>query len=128
METSLGDRQFNRAYISMRDMDRCIESLECAASALESKDYKAARALITAAVVCYARPFSGNIDHPRAIAHPSFKLSTLSPEERALHKHVLELRNKVKIGRAHVCTPVTNAQLVCRRPPEKKNQITSFVQ
>src|SRR3546814_2517582 len=95
METSLGDRQFNRAYISMRDMDRCIESLECAASALESKDYKAARALITAAVVCYARPFSGNIDHPRAIAHPSFKLSTLSPEERALHKHVLELRNKV---------------------------------
>src|SRR3546814_18728761 len=95
METSLGDRQFNRAYISMRDMDRCIESLECAASALESKDYKAARALITAAVVCYARPFSGNIDHPRAIAHPSFKLRTPSPAERALNKHVLALPNKV---------------------------------
>src|SRR3546814_3425052 len=108
METSLGDRQFNRAYISMRDMDRCIESLECAASALESKDYKAARALITAAVVCYARPFSGNIDHPRAIAHPSFKLSTLSPEERALHKHrseehTSELQSLMRISYAVFC-------------------------
>src|SRR3546814_6602750 len=26
-----------------------------------------------------------------------------------------------KIGRAHVCTPVTNAQLVCRNLLEKKN-------
>src|SRR3546814_7478778 len=26
-----------------------------------------------------------------------------------------------KIGRAHVCTPVTNAHLVCRFLPEKKN-------
>src|SRR3546814_2952991 len=28
----------------------------------------------------------------------------------------------VKIGRAHVCTPVTNAQLVCRRLHEKKKR------
>src|SRR3546814_3785399 len=27
-----------------------------------------------------------------------------------------------EIGRAHVCTPVTNAHLVCRRLLEKKNQ------
>src|SRR3546814_1047206 len=27
-----------------------------------------------------------------------------------------------KIGRAHVCTPVTNAHLVCRLLPEKKNK------
>src|SRR3546814_3810988 len=27
-----------------------------------------------------------------------------------------------KIGRAHVCTPVTNAQLVCRLLPEKKTK------
>src|SRR3546814_15688523 len=26
----------------------------------------------------------------------------------------------VQIGRAHVCTPVTHAHLVCRLPPEKK--------
>src|SRR3546814_1420831 len=29
---------------------------------------------------------------------------------------------KPKIGRAHVCTPVTNAHLVCRLLLEKKNQ------
>src|SRR3546814_2724136 len=28
----------------------------------------------------------------------------------------------VEIGRAHVCTPVTNAQLVCRLVLEKKNR------
>ena len=95
MATSLGDRQFNRAYISMRDMDRCIESLECATSALERDDYKAARALLTAAIVCYGRPFSGNADHSLAIATSSFRLSHLSAAERALHQHVLELRNKV---------------------------------
>src|SRR3546814_7882699 len=27
-----------------------------------------------------------------------------------------------EIGRAHVCTPVTNAHLVCRRLPEKTNK------
>src|SRR3546814_10918825 len=30
-------------------------------------------------------------------------------------------RGFAKIGRAHVCTPVTNAQLVCRLLLEKKN-------
>src|SRR3546814_3788243 len=29
-----------------------------------------------------------------------------------------------KIGRAHVCTPVTNAHLVCRLLPDKKNKTT----
>jgi hypothetical protein len=94
MESSLSDRQFNRAYVSMHDMDRCVESLECAAAALEHQDDKAARGLLTAAIVCYARPFSGNADHPRATASPSFRVSRLSKEERVLHHHVLELRNK----------------------------------
>src|SRR3546814_3224956 len=31
----------------------------------------------------------------------------------------------VKIGRAHVCTPVTNAQLVCRLPIEKTKSTTT---
>src|SRR3546814_1265768 len=30
-----------------------------------------------------------------------------------------------EIGRAHVCTPVTNAQLVCRLLLEKKNSYTN---
>ena len=95
MDPSLSNRQFNRAYISMRDMDRCIESLECAASALEREDYNSARGLLTAAIVCYGRPFSGNADHPNATANTSFKLSTLTQEQRTLHNHILELRNKV---------------------------------
>src|SRR3546814_6183809 len=32
--------------------------------------------------------------------------------------------NITKIGRAHVCTPVTNEHLVCRLPLEKKNTNT----
>src|SRR3546814_10195046 len=31
-----------------------------------------------------------------------------------------------QIGRAHVCTPVTNAQLVCRLLIEKKKLITNY--
>src|SRR3546814_3003353 len=34
-----------------------------------------------------------------------------------------ELRDAPEIGRAHVCTPVTNAHLVCRFLPETKTTI-----
>src|SRR3546814_2540840 len=34
-----------------------------------------------------------------------------------------EAARRVKIGRAHVCTPVTNAHLVCRLLLEKKTTI-----
>src|SRR3546814_10357299 len=33
-----------------------------------------------------------------------------------------------EIGRAHVCTPVTNAHLVCRLPLEKKKKQRSITQ
>src|SRR3546814_7933226 len=33
-----------------------------------------------------------------------------------------DIRTAAKIGRAHVCTPVTNAHLVCRLLLEQKNQ------
>src|SRR3546814_4848249 len=33
-------------------------------------------------------------------------------------------RQPTQIGRAHVCTPVTNAHLVCRLLPGKKNKTT----
>src|SRR3546814_6123742 len=35
------------------------------------------------------------------------------------HRQAVE---NLEIGRAHVCTPVTNAHLVCRLLPEKKTQ------
>src|SRR3546814_1028562 len=33
----------------------------------------------------------------------------------------LAAARRLQIGRAHVCTPVTNAHLVCRHPLDKKN-------
>src|SRR3546814_5275693 len=36
----------------------------------------------------------------------------------------VELGGKAEIGRAHVCTPVTNAHLVCRRLLEQNKHVT----
>src|SRR3546814_6283293 len=38
------------------------------------------------------------------------------------HQAALFCRNAFEIGRAHVCTPVTNDHLVCRLLPAKKNK------
>src|SRR3546814_5371768 len=37
-------------------------------------------------------------------------------------------RKVLKIGRAHVCTPVTNAHLVCRLPTENNKNTNMFTQ
>src|SRR3546814_7925054 len=42
----------------------------------------------------------------------------------AFYHHMFQNDATLKIGRAHVCTPVTNAQLVCRLLLEKKNNRT----
>src|SRR3546814_2597075 len=44
--------------------------------------------------------------------------------EIAIKGGMVSVKGKVssQIGRAHVCTTVTNAQLVCRHPLEKKNR------
>src|SRR3546814_3888619 len=50
--------------------------------------------------------------------------------EILLDEHTLAaLRRRaaiIEIGRAHVCTPVTNAHLVCRLLLEKKNTVSSL--
>src|SRR3546814_2910441 len=48
----------------------------------------------------------------------SVKLSALHPRYEPAQ------RDRVQIGRAHVCTPVTNAQLVCRLLLEKNKKST----
>src|SRR3546814_7309169 len=51
------------------------------------------------------------------------RLGAITPEQKA------EFDAKIEIGRAHVCTPVTNAHLVCRLLLEKtKNKTTHKVQ
>src|SRR3546814_1272551 len=42
-----------------------------------------------------------------------------------LARHAAHQMQALEIGRAHVCTPVTNAHLVCRLLLEKKNRYTS---
>src|SRR3546814_7553540 len=53
---------------------------------------------------------------------PASPIFCASWNERILSSRVLPLMACLpKIGRAHVCTPVTNAHLVCRLLFEKKN-------
>src|SRR3546814_10729787 len=44
---------------------------------------------------------------------------------QAIHQRGTGAQNAFEIGRAHVCTPVTNAQLVCRLLLEKTNNTTN---
>lgn len=78
----------------MHDMERCIEYLKCARIGVEREDWIVVAGLLSAAIVSYGRPFSGNRDHPKAAPHPSFRLSLLSQEERTLHKYLLSARNE----------------------------------
>src|ERR1044071_849943 len=53
------------------------------------------KALETALVVSYARPFSGNRGAPDVTRDmPDELLSDLTPEQRRVHDHIVELRNK----------------------------------
>src|SRR3546814_1170007 len=68
------------------------------------------------AVAIYRRDFqpSAQLAHPYVMAGRRADLVVLSGDDRRF----LEAQ---EIGRAHVCTPVTNAHLVCRLLLEKKN-------
>jgi hypothetical protein len=88
------DRQFNRVFISVKDMERAVEFAATAASGKFAQDHTVQRALITAAIVSYARPFSGNEDHERATATPPDILKHLITEEHKLHDKLCELRNQ----------------------------------
>src|SRR3546814_5641466 len=77
-------------------------------------------------------------DHPKVNAgsatYPLDMIAALSPDRKALTIAVVNAthtpqsvsiaidgaRPTGKIGSAHVCTPVTNAHLVCRTRPEHK--------
>src|SRR3546814_10371900 len=50
-------------------------------------------------------------------------LTTSAPSHIGMHCSLATTAlGKAQIGRAHVCTPVTNAHLVCRLLLEKKNR------
>src|SRR3546814_7592268 len=62
---------------------------------------------------------SGRLDNLSELARAMEDYETLG----AMLEHVsLVMANDAEIGRAHVCTPVTNAHIVCRPPLEKKSK------
>ncbi|MBI3776861.1 MAG: hypothetical protein HY273_15180 [Gammaproteobacteria bacterium] len=89
------DKQLNRLFISAKDMDKCQLFFAAAEKAVSAEDWDAVEGLITAGIVAYARPFSGNGNHTRATPHPPFSQSSLSETEMELHKNLLSLRNSV---------------------------------
>jgi hypothetical protein len=89
------DRQFHRLLISKKDMEKAIAYLSAAAKANTAGESDATAGLIAAAIVAYARPFSGNKNHPRVTPNPPQPDRWLTREEKDLHKRIVELRNEV---------------------------------
>jgi hypothetical protein len=75
-------------------MQHAEEFFAAAIAAQESGWSEACRGLITAGIVAYARPFSGNENHPETNPSPPFSLRYLTDTEKSLHARILELRNK----------------------------------
>src|SRR3546814_8650324 len=65
---------------------------------------------------------AGNLDGKGNIRGPRSFRTALSTEYAPSSRR----RRHPQIGRAHVCTPVTNAHLVCRLLLEKKQHIALF--
>src|SRR3546814_6808656 len=88
---------------------------------IELRGRVAALGEANAALVAFARGHSGAVAQIHAAA-----LSALDAEGLDHLMHIItkdwpdSLGLAAEIGRAHVCTPVTNAHLVCRRLFEKK--------
>ena len=101
------DRQFNRAYVSRQDMELCVQF--CAA--LDSaSDPVIQRALVTAAIISYARPFSGNADHAKATSSPKVRQMDLTEVERTLHKRICNLRNNALAHSDYDMNPTSAVQ------------------
>src|SRR3546814_1313213 len=65
----------------------------------------------------------GGLDNRRTQSRPLIKADAINLERERRYHHLSArsgLTGAEKIGRAHVCTPVTNAHLICSLPLEKK--------
>lgn len=78
-------KKFNRAALSGRDFHEAWEFFRT----LEAEQNNTKRyALMTAAIIAYARPFSVNERDPHALAEKTIHIDlnrVLSPEQMALH-------------------------------------------
>jgi len=86
---------FYRTALSRRDFHEACEFLQ----ALPGATNKVTRySLITAAIIAYSRPFSGNEKDPNAEADRTLHLdptTILSDSQLLLHNEILRLRNKL---------------------------------
>ena len=90
--TELKDKQFNRFHISAKDMYECLSYI----AQIEKNDFiTVKRGMLTASIISYARPFSNNRTHERALATPAVSVKKLCGEELfELHERLLLIRNK----------------------------------
>jgi acid stress-induced BolA-like protein IbaG/YrbA len=88
------DRQFNRLYISLKHMEQAEEFAAAAVGGDFAENQMVQRALIIAAIVSYGRPFSGNQDHVKAVAHPAVSLQSLTEEGHKLHGKLCNIQNQ----------------------------------
>lgn len=87
------NKRFSRLYITNRDLRECLNYL--GRIKLLKSENVTKRGLLTAAVVCYVRPWSGNKQHERANNQPEVPLQRiLSPQLLAVHEHVCKIRHK----------------------------------
>lgn len=86
-------RQLNRVHISKRDFEETADYVNS-----YNKNYSDTikRALLSAAIIAYARPFKGN-KGPKDRSIPTLPkgwLKNLDNEHRKLHRRILDLRDK----------------------------------
>lgn len=87
------NKRFSRLYITNRDLHECLNYLGTI-KLLKSEDV-IKRGLLTAAVVCYVRPWSGNNQHERANNKPEIPLKKiLNPLLLTVHEHICKVRHK----------------------------------
>ncbi len=105
-------KTFHRAALSRRDFHEVCEFLK----AIPGENSRTARyALITSAIIAYARPFSGNERDRDAEATSSLHIdpaAILDADQVALHQEIVRLRNKLIAHAEFAQSPVrlTDAQ------------------
>src|SRR3546814_7431760 len=104
--------------LSVSPAARALSAASAAASACSGVSTR--KALGALALVMRAEKASAT---SRAENAPSRTPSRMAAIPRSVRSVIAVLLQKQEIGRAHVCTPVTNAHLVCRLLLEKKKHI-----
>lgn len=112
-EQDRGDAALRRASISKRDIEEAIDFLNSYDAKLSETIQ---RALLAAAIVAYARPFSGNNSGREKQSSRKVDINpeqALNERELALHRRIIELRN---MGVAHSDFDTKPVNIISRDP------------